>query len=138
MDEVLNEVKTTVHFPSGLYGFESYSDFSLFPAEIDSLLRLQSEENDDLSFLLIDPFSFFPEYEIDVDDETVGLLEIDNPEDVYVLAIITIVKSKPAVVTANLQGPVVINKKNKKARQIVLLDTRWKTKHNLFENNENG
>ncbi len=134
MDEVLNEVKTKVHFPNGLYGFEAYNDFSLFPAEIDSLLRLQSEDNNDLAFLLIDPFMFFSEYEIDVDDDTVAMLEIDNPEDVYVLAIITIVKSMPAIVTANLQGPVIINRKNKKARQIVLLDPRWKTKHNLFEN----
>ncbi len=134
MDEVLNEQKTNIHFPNGLYGFEDYADFTLFPAEIESLLRLQSEKDNNVSFLLIDPFVFFPEYEIDVDDETVALLEIDNPEEVYVLAIITIAKAKPAIVTANLQGPVVINKKNKKARQIVLLDTKWKTKHNLFEN----
>ncbi len=134
MDEVLKEQRTKIHFPQGLYGFNSYTDFSLFPAEVDQLLRLQADEDEGLSFLLIDPFVFFNEYEIDVDDETVEILEIDNPEDVYVLAIITIAKTKPAIVTANLQGPVVINRKNKKARQIVLLDTKWKTKHNLFEN----
>ncbi len=133
MEEVLNDEKTLIHFPQGLYGFESFTNFSLSPSEIDSLLRLQSDEDANLSFYLVDPFLFFPEYEIDVDDDTVKLLDIDNPEEVYVLAIITIAKAKPAVVTANLQGPVVINRKNKKARQIVVLDPKWKTKHDLFE-----
>ncbi len=138
MDEVLKEEKTKIIFPNGLYGFEGFTDFTLLPSEVDSILRLQSDVDNGLAFFLVDPFLFFSEYEIDVDDETVELLEIDNPEDVYVLAIITIAKTKPAVVTANLQGPVVINRKNKKARQIVLLDTKWKTKHNLFETGESG
>ncbi len=138
MDEVLNEEKTNLYFPNGLYGFESFTNFTLAPSEVESILRLQSDEDDALSFFLVDPFLFFNTYEIDVDDDTVALLEIDNPEDVYVLAIITIAKVKPAVVTANLQGPVVINRKNNKACQIVLLDTKWKTKHNIFESGENG
>ncbi len=138
MDEVLNEEKTKINFPQGLYGFEGFTDFTLSLSEVESILRLQSDEDSGLSFFMIDPFLFFNTYEIDVDDETVAILDIDNPEDVYVLAIITIAQVKPAIVTANLQGPVVINRKNKKARQIVLLDTKWKTKHNLFDNGENG
>ncbi len=135
MDEI-KEKKTTLHFPHGLYGFESYTEFELFPAEVDPLLRMQSTENKDLSFLLVDPFVFFDDYEFDVDDDTLTLLEVEDAEDLFILALITISKTTPAIVTANLQGPVVINSKNKKAKQIVLVDTEWKTKHNLFEKNK--
>ena len=132
MDEI-KEKKTKLHFSHGLYGFETNTEFELFPAEVEPLLRMQSTENKNLSFLLVDPFVFFDDYELDVDDDTLTLLEVEDAEDLFILALITISKTTPAVVTANLQGPVVINSKNKKAKQIVLVDTEWKTKHNLFE-----
>jgi len=34
--------------------------------------------------------------------------------------------------TANLQGPLVINKEERLARQAVLTDPRWKTKHDVL------
>ena len=130
------EKKTKLHFPNGLYGFETYTEFELFPAEVDPLLRMQSIENKDLSFLLVDPFVFFDDYEVDVDDDTLNLLEIEDADDLFILALITISKTTPAVVTANLQGPIVINNVNKKAKQIVLIDTEWQTKHDLFAKNK--
>ena len=97
---------------------------------------MQSIENKDLSFLLVDPFVFFDDYEVDVDDDTLNLLEIEDADDLFILALITISKTTPAVVTANLQGPIVINNVNKKAKQIVLIDTEWQTKHDLFAKNK--
>ncbi len=134
MEEITKQ-KTTLNFPHGLYGFESYNQFELSPAEVEPLLRMKSCENKDLSFLLVDPFMFFEDYEFDVDNETLDLLEIDNAEDIFILTLITISKDIPAVVTANLQGPIVINNNNKMAKQIVLIDTEYKTKHNLFAQN---
>ncbi len=122
-----------IKFPQGLYGFEEYKDFILLPSEYEPLLRLESEKDKNLAFFLVDPFLFFPMYEIDVDDATVAELGIENPNDVMVLTLITISKSLPVHVTANLQGPVVINQKSSQAKQIVLVDTHWKTKHDLFE-----
>ena len=133
--EELKEQKTTLHFPQGLYGFETFTKFDLFPAEVEPLLRMQSTESKDLSFLLVDPFLFFEDYELDIDDDTLDLLEIEEADDIHILTLITISKTVPANVTTNLQGPIVINSKNKKARQIVLIDTEYKTKHNLFDNN---
>ncbi len=134
MQEVVKEQKMKIVFSQGLYGFEDYNDFSLFPSEYEGLLRLESESDKNLAFFLVDPFLFFSTYEIDVDDDTVKDLDITNPNDVMVLTLITISKTVPASVTTNLQGPIVINRKNNKAKQIVLVDTDWKTKHNLFEN----
>lgn len=135
MDNVFNDEKPQILFPQGLYGFEEYTNFILQDSECEPFMWLQSEQESSLAFLVVDPFLFFPDYEIDVDDKSLKELGITKPEDVYVLSIITISKTRPLGITANLQGPVVINKKNNKARQVVLLDSKWRTKHDLLAAN---
>lgn len=132
--DFLNDGQSLV-FSQGLYGFESYTDFELLDSEYKPLMRLQSKQEKSLSFFVVNPFLFFPDYEIDVDDKSLGELGVTSPEDVYVLAIITVSKTKPPSITANLQGPIVINKKNNKARQVVLDDFKWSTKHDLIPAN---
>ena len=34
--------------------------------------------------------------------------------------------------TANLQGPLVINRDTKRGKQAILSDTRWKIKHDII------
>lgn len=135
MDNVLNDDNAQIVFPQGLYGFEDYTNFVLNDSECEPFMWLQSEQESSLAFLVLDPFLFFPDYEIDVDDESLKELGITNPEDVYVLTIITISKTTPQSITTNLQGPIVINKNNKKARQVVLGDPKWRTKHELLAKN---
>lgn len=73
---------------------------------------------------------FRPDYELDIDDALLADLSVENPADVVVLSLVT-VPSDGSPVTANLQGPLVINKKNNKSFQAILSDNRWKTKHDI-------
>lgn len=132
MENILNDDKPQILFAQGLYGFEAYTKFTLLDSECDPFMWLQSEQENSLAFLVVDPFLYFPNYEIDVDDESLKELGIIDPKDVYILSVVTISKTKPLVITANLQGPIVINKKNNKARQVVLVDSKWRTKHDLL------
>jgi flagellar assembly factor FliW len=91
---------------------------------------VQSLDDPNLAFLAIDPFLFRPDYEIDIDDTLLTPLEIDSPSDVLVFSLIT-VPPNGGTITANLQGPLIINRKNNLALQAVLSDSRWKTKHDL-------
>ncbi len=123
--------KTSLRFPQGLYGFEEYTDFTLCGSEYDPFMWLQSDTDKTLSFLVVDPFLFFPDYELDVDDENVKYIGVQNACDVSVLAIVTLPK-KGSPITVNLQGPLVINMRNGQGKQIVLQDSRWLTKHDLY------
>ena len=49
-----------------------------------------------------------------------------------VMTIVT-VPADGSPVTANLQGPLIINKKNRRCMQAILEGTRWTTKHNIIE-----
>lgn len=128
--EVANE--HIISIPSGLFGFEEYTDFALIDSEYQPLIWLQSMQDKNLAFLLIDPFFICPEYEVDVDDKTLGKIGIIDPSDVVVFSIVTVPQDGTSV-TANLQGPLIINRKNNKCMQVILNDTKWTTKHNIIE-----
>lgn len=124
-------MKQHIKMPEGLLGFEEYKDFELFESEYKPFMVMQAIQDTNLSFFLIDPFLFRPDYEMDIDDATLLKIGITNPSDVIVLAIVTI-PSDGSNVTANLQGPVIINKQNGQAMQVALGDNRWATKHDIL------
>ena len=121
-----------IDFPYGLLGFEDYHKFALIESEYKPFYWMQSLDEQNLAFLIIDPFIIAEDYELDVDDKTLREIEVESASDVIVFAIVT-VPSDGNPVTANLQGPVVINKVNNKAMQVILSDTRWTTKFNIVK-----
>lgn len=120
-----------ITIPAGLFGFEDRKHYTLSESEYDPFMWLQSDEEKSLSFLVVDPFVFRPDYEIDVDDSSLADIGITDPSDVIVMVIVTIPGNGDPI-TANLQGPVVINKRNGNAKQIVLSDQKWCTKHDIL------
>lgn len=114
----------------GFYGFGQFRSFALIDASQKPFIWVQSLDKSDLAFLAIDPFLFKPDYEIDVDDALLSPLGIESPSDVLVFALITI-PADGGPITANLSGPLIVNKKNNRAMQAILADPRWKTKHDL-------
>lgn len=120
-----------LELPEGLFGFENYTKYALIESEYEPFIWLQSTENSNLAFLIVDPFLICPEYEADIDDETAAKIEITNPEDVIIMTLVTI-PSDGGAITANFQGPLVINKRNNKAMQIILTDNKWTTKFDIL------
>jgi flagellar assembly factor FliW len=100
-------------------------------AKENPFIWVQSLEKKDLAFLSVDPFLFRPDYELDIDDSLLQPLALESPSDVIVLSLITI-PADGGSITVNLQGPLVINKKNNRAMQAILTDPRWQTKHDLL------
>lgn len=121
-----------VTFPKGLYGFEEYKNYALIDSQYNPLIWLQSIEEPSLAFLMIDPFLIEENYEADINDSELEKIEVKDPVDVAVMAIIT-VPNDGSPVTANLQGPIIINKKKKLCMQAVLDGEKYSTKHNIVE-----
>jgi flagellar assembly factor FliW len=118
--------------PEGLFGFEDFTKFALVNSDYEPFIWLQSTENPNLAFLIVDPFLISSNYETDIDDDTLAKIGIEKPEDIIIMTIVT-VPSDGSPITANFQGPIVINKKNHKCLQVVLADNRWTTKVNIIE-----
>ncbi len=122
--------KQIIGLEQGFYGFKDFHAFALIDAPQKPFIWVQSLDKADLAFLAIDPFLFRPDYEIDIEDSLLEPLGIENPSDVIVFALVTI-PPDGSPVTANLQGPLIINKRNNRAMQAVLSDVKWKTKHDI-------
>lgn len=119
-------------FPKGLFGFEEYHKYALIEAEYEPFFWLQSLDEKGLAFLLVDPFLIVSDYELDIDDKMLSDIGIASPTDVYVWSVVT-VPADGGPVTANLQGPLVINRKTQQALQVILSDSKWTTKHNILK-----
>lgn len=119
-----------VRIPAGLFGFEEYTDFVLVDSQYEPFIWLQSLQEKNLAFLLIDPFLICHDYEVDVDDKELLKIELTNPADVWVLCVVT-VPGDGSPVTANLQGPLIINRRNHQCMQAILSDQKWTVKHNI-------
>ncbi len=130
MGNISVEDNQILNFPHGLYGFEETTRFALVPSENEPFQWLQSLEDENLSFLVIDPFFFCPDYELNIDDASLEAIKIFSPSDVIVLSIVTL-PSDGGPVTANLQGPLIINKNNRLSMQTIANDPRWQTKHDI-------
>ena len=96
---------------------------------------MQSEESE-ISFATVNPFDIYSEYEINLNEETIKELEVERPEDVLVLSIITLGKTLETS-TMNLKAPVVINIKNCLGKQFILQNERYETKHPLIRREQN-
>ena len=120
-----------ISFPHGLLGFESLKEYVLLDAERQPFYWLQSLDVEQVAFVLINPFLFRPDYEMDIDNEELLRIGISDPGKALIFSIVTIL-SGGSPMTANLQGPLVINRETKQGIQAVLTDSRWKTKHDIL------
>lgn len=132
MGTVSIESDRIIKIPLGLFGFEEYTDFALLESEYPPFIWLQSLQDKNLAFLLIDPFEIIPDYEADIDDKELARIGIKDPVDVMVLTIVT-VPNDGSPITANFQGPLIINKKNHQCMQAILDNSKWTTKQNIVE-----
>lgn len=122
-----------IHLSQGLLGFPDETEYVLLPHREDSpFYWLQSIDNPELAFLVINPFSVNREYSYEIPDPIQDELGITDAGSVQTLALVTIRNhdENPSV-TANLLGPVVINTQNMKARQIVLDPSLYDVQYRL-------
>lgn len=121
-----------ITFEKGIPGLEEYKIFELSEVQENKNLKmLISEKDENVGFITISPFKLKKDYEIELNDETITDLEIEKPEDVMLLNIITLGKTLETS-TVNLKAPLVINIKNKKGKQLILQDDKYKVKEPLM------
>jgi flagellar assembly factor FliW len=118
-------------FPQGLFGFEAFREYILLDADRQPFYWLQSVDVEQVAFILVNPFLFRPDYEINISNEELAEIEIHAPEKALIFSIVTI-PGDGTPMTANLQGPLVINRDTRQGKQAILTDARWKTKHDIM------
>jgi flagellar assembly factor FliW len=130
--EIEVEEKQRIHFPRGLFGFEDLRDFVLLDATQQPFYWLQSVVRLEVAFVLMDPRFFRPDYTPDVDPAELEEIGIVDKDDMLVFSIVTIPQAGQPM-TANLQGPLVMNRRTHVARQSISNNPRWGVRHGVLE-----
>jgi flagellar assembly factor FliW len=114
-----------IEMKSGILGFSHLNRFVMVLHEEGSPFHwFQSLDDGSIAFIVMNPFVIKPDYEPEIDDQTLEMLEVNQAVDIDLKVILTI-RSEPVKMTANLRAPLVINKQRKLASQVVLADEQY-------------
>ena len=132
--EIETPDETIIHVKEGVLGFPNENRFVLLEhdAEDTPFKWLQAIDNPDLAFVVIDPNELAASYTFELEDDTIEQLGSSNPDDYIPMVIINIPREDPVKMTANLRGPIVVNSRNRRGKQIVLKDDAYPFDHRIF------
>jgi len=126
--------ETVLTFPRGLPGFENCTSYHLLHEEKDGpvVFYMQSLDDPAVTFSVVDPAQFGFNYELSLSDEEAALLQADEPNDLAV--VLMVYKPQGAdgqkieltgSVSANINGPLVLNLGKKLGLQKVLVGPQY-------------
>lgn len=119
-----------ITFPEGVLGFPQQHDYALIQTGDGSAFYwLQSVDRPELAFVVCDPRLFVADYQVPVNSEELACIGLTDFEQAQVFIIANKVNG---MLTGNLQGPLVVNVATRQARQWVLSDRRYGTRHPLM------
>ena len=125
-----------ITFNKGIPGFPEEKEFVILPLSDDDVFYvMQSLSTQELAFVLSSPFNFFKEYDFKLEESVVDELGLDSENDVILYSILTLQEPFEKT-TANLQAPVIVNSKKRKAKQVILHSEQYSTKHLIFAKTE--
>jgi flagellar assembly factor FliW len=123
----------TIKMTKPVLGFEMLRQYVIVETEdFEPFKWFQSIDEPDVAFVLVNPLLFFPDYAIEVNPKEIEELGVEDVGEVVTYAVVTIPQDY-AKMTANLQGPVLINTRTRLAKQLVLVNSRYGIRHRLFE-----
>ncbi len=120
-------------FNNGIFGFENSKKFALMNFEdgTDAMVCLQSTEDEDLAFVLMNPFFLMPDYQPEIKDSDIKALEVDKNTKGVLYYVVCVVRDSVSDSTVNFRCPIVINPETKKAVQVILENSKYSFKHPL-------
>jgi len=133
LGEIEIDSKDIVHFPKGIPAFEEYKQYVIIPLDEKSpFYYLQSVQKPDLCLIIAQPFVFFPDYEIEIADDELQILDVNGEAADLAIYLILTIPEDFRLTTANLLAPIVVNPKNRQAMQYVTVNVKYSTRHPIF------
>ena len=112
-------------FPQGMLGIGEggAARFALLQSDDwGPFYWLQSADDPEVAFLVVDPALFFKDYQVLIREETQADLDLADAKDGQIMVICN---RAGDWLTGNLLGPLVINTRTRLGQQIVLTEKKW-------------
>ncbi|MDP5275885.1 flagellar assembly protein FliW [Chengkuizengella axinellae] len=125
-----------IKLTQGLLGFDDVKEYALIQLDQEiPLTYMQSIEDQNINFIILNPFQFFKDYNVELSQDVQDELEIKEPSEVAIWSLATIQENLEDA-TCNLIAPLVFNIRTKLGKQIVLHNTDYTTKHKFVPQTE--
>lgn len=119
-----------IYMPDGLLGFEELKRYALVADESTHPFRwLLSREDPTIAFAIVDPRVVYgPDYTVPLAESDRDVLDLaaGDPFETWVLVAAL---DGPEKFAANLKGPVVLNTRNRVAKQVVVYNPSYAFRH---------
>ena len=123
-------------FKEGLPGFTKFKQYILVENEdLKPFSLLQSVEKGDISFVIVNPEIFRPNYKAVASVEELKDVCIESTDSARVFSLVTMSDRKEDV-TMNLKAPIIINTEKKLGAQVILKDTDYDIEYKMFATNK--
>jgi len=118
----------------GLIGLSGYENFIIIRYQDDSpFYWLQCVDEPELALVMVNPLLFKPDYDPPIPLSVNQELDIQAAAELSVFVIVTIPAGNPQDMTANLLGPLVVNPRSRRAKQLVLDDRLYSHRYRVIE-----
>jgi flagellar assembly factor FliW len=127
-----------IDLPTGLIGLPTLRRFAVTSLP-DSwpFVSLRSIGEEELNFLAVAPQNLLPGYQLELGDDDAEALDLDSADDALIYNIVTVHSSERQYVTANLIGPIVVNRRTRVGKQVILANSdNFSAKHALIDERE--
>jgi flagellar assembly factor FliW len=133
--EILVGEEDIIDFTTGIYGFDDYKKYIILKdSPEDDIMFLQSLDNMDLSFVLIDPYAIFIDYNPILNEDDLYELKSTGTAELKYL-VIAIIKDDIKESVVNLKSPIAINPNNRTAKQVIL-QNEYPLRYNIVSTEE--
>jgi flagellar assembly factor FliW len=122
-----------INFPKGILGFSQLTRYVILEREeIAPFKWIQSVEDPNVAFVIMNPVQFFPNYKLEINEKELEELNYTNSRDLIAYVIVNIPQDI-SLASADLLGPLVINSKKRLAKQAVMPESPYTTRHYLMD-----
>lgn len=121
-----------INFSEGIPGFRELKRYIMINDEESPFAYLQSIEDGNVSFIIINPYELKKDYTIEIKDQYVAALGGGSAEQFSVFVITTLVSNLEAA-TVNLLAPIIIQNETRQGMQVILENTKYTTRHKIVD-----
>ncbi|MCL6450622.1 MAG: flagellar assembly protein FliW [Acetobacteraceae bacterium] len=115
-------------FPEGLLGFPEVKRYDLVELPKARPFKWLRAPGGEPCFVVVDPREFRPDYTVAVPASDLDVLGLEQPSDAEIYALV-VIPEDPSRISANLRGPLVINRRKGLGKQVILLSSAFSTRH---------
>lgn len=124
---------TVITFTQPLIGFQEFRRFVLLPGPPRSGLQwLQSIDDGELAFIVMDPRQVIPDYTVLLSSHECAELAVNDDSELDIYTLVVVPNDRRQIRT-NLKAPVLVNPRQRLAKQAILDKSDYPVRHYLFQ-----